>query len=324
MENNKLENWLPYKLIKTGEQLQCHWLNMYGKPFTDPFFEETILNCKSVTPRRFVFSSVSDLAMMKEWAQGLSEVEPAALIFHISRCGSTLVSQMLAASEEHIVLSEVPFFDALLRLPYKDVHFNEAATSELLASAINLYGQKKTGQEKRLFIKTDSWHLFFYKQLRHLYPSVPFIFIYRRPDEVFRSHRKKPGMQAVPGLIEPQVFGFKTERKDYRGLDIYLSRVLESYFSQCLDIVATDDQFLLLNYNEGPMPMIEKIAAFTDTQLTRQDLLKMSDRSLYHSKNPEERFIEDMVTGIPTCLDKAMELYHKLEEKRMAIYLAEG
>ena len=229
---------------------------------------------------------------------------------------------MLATSEEHIVLSEVPFFDDILRLPYKDTHFNEAATSELLALAIKFYGQKKTGQEKRLFIKTDSWHLFFYKQLRQLYPSVPFIFIYRSPDEVFRSHRKKPGMQAVPGLIEPQVFGFKTEDmvySGYGGLDIYLSGVLESYFSQCLEIAAADDQFLLLNYNEGPIPMIEKIAAFTNTPLTRQDLLNMSERSLYHSKNPEERFSEDAVTGIPACLDKAMELYHKLEEKRTAI-----
>src|SRR6202012_4903817 len=148
---------------------------------------------------------------------------------------------------------------------------------------------KKTGKETRLFIKTDSWHLFFYKQLRQLYPSVPFILIYRCPGEVFSSHKKTPGMQAVPGLIEPQIFGFKPEELAY-DLDTYLANVLERYLQQYVEITATDNNCLLLNYNEGPMQMIKKIGLFTNISFSREALHNMEERSRYHSKRPDEPF----------------------------------
>ena len=327
MEDITIENWIPYKLVKEEGQLQCHWLNTYGERFTEPFFDETILKLRSIQLQHSTLSSVSDLATMKEWANDLNEVVPAALIFHISRCGSTLISQLLVTSDKHIVLSEVPFFDDILRLPYKEPGFDQAAINEFLTCAIKYYGQERASleahdehPEPQLYIKTDSWHIFFYEQLRKLYPSVPFILMYRSPDEVFRSHKKIPGMQAVCGLIESQVFGFKPGEMDDKHPDIYLAGVLESYLKRYLEIAETDDQFLLLNYNESPLPMIKKIASFTNTTLSEEDLATMEERSRYHSKKPGERFTEETITHTPPCLDETMQLYHKLEEKRTRLY----
>jgi hypothetical protein len=324
MEDINIENWIPYKLVEAEGQLQCHWLYTYGTPFTEPFFDETILKCRSVNSRNYIFPSVSDLGMTKAWSQGLNEIEPAALIFHISRCGSTLVSQLLATSTENIVLSEVPFFDDLLRLPFNKPHFSETEINILLKAAIKYYSQKITEKmdlaskkKGNLFIKTDSWHIFFHRQLRQLYPKVPFILIYRSPDEVFRSHRKVPGMQAVPGMLEPQLFGFKTESPD-QDHGIYLANVLTSYLSKYIEVAADDNLCMFLNYNEGPMQMIKKIAAFSNIHLKQQDLQKMEERSQYHSKKPGERFSEEAVLEIPSCLNKAMELYHTLDEKIMS------
>ena len=328
MRLTELDNWIPYKLIKQDDQIHCHWLNTYSNPFIEPFFDETILKFKSARAYNSKYHPASDLEMMREWAKDLDEVEPAAFIFHISRCGSTLVSQLLTTADENIVLAEVPFFDDILRLPYQGYNWGPAAINGLLAAAIKYYGQDRitangtfAGKKKRLFIKTDSWHLLFYKQLRQLYPLVPFVFIYRRPDEVLKSHSKVRGMQAVPGIIEPEVFGFKKEGEIFESLDIYLSKVLESYFKQCVEIIEKDKNFLLLNYNEGPIPMIEKIADFTHTELSLQDKANMTERSLYHSKKPGEIFNEEAVDHIPPCLDEAIELYHKLEEKRTQFYL---
>jgi hypothetical protein len=317
LNDSPLKNWIPWKIIKTNGQFQCSWLNTFGTLFTEPFFEETILKCITLDSHYSKLASFSDLIMMDEWANYLDFVEPTAFVFHVSRCGSTLVAQLLAESEQNIVLSEVPFFDDILRLPFKEPVFDQTASSELLTAAIKFYGQKKTGKEEHLFIKTDSWHLFFYKQLRQLYPSIPFILIYRSPDEVFRSHRKQPGMQSVRGLIEPEVFGFTAEDLEIMSPDDYLAGVLESYLRKYLEIAETDNLCLLLNYNEGPIPMLEKIAAFTNTTPSRQELLKMTERSLYHSKKPRERFSEETITHAPACLGKAMELYHRLEEKRL-------
>jgi hypothetical protein len=309
-------NWLPYKLLVDEGQIKCCWLNTYGEPFIEPFFDETILRCKGMDGRHAAISSVSDLTMIKEWAKGINAIEPTAFVFHISRCGSTLVSQLLATMDENIVLAEVPFFDDILRLTYKYPEFDQVAIANLFTDAIRYYGQKRTNKEKNLFIKTDSWHLFFYRQLRQLYPAVPFIIIYRSPDEVFSSHRKQPGMQAVNGLIEAQLFGFDAGEVTNMSPEAYLVAVIESYLKKCLEIAIGDDQCLLLNYNEGPMQLLEKITAFTKITPTPKDILSMNERSRYHSKRQGEFFSEESNHQTLLKLSKAVELYNLLEEKR--------
>ncbi|SDP30178.1 Sulfotransferase family protein [Mucilaginibacter sp. OK268] len=319
MDKFPLKNWIPYKLVNLQGQIYCRWLNAFNKTFTEPFFDETILKLRGLNSAHSAISSVSDLSMLEEWVGGLNSVEPTAFIFHISRCGSTLVSQLLATSDQHIVLPEVPFFDDLLRLPYQHTGFSPKDASSLLMTAVKYYGQKRTGREQHLIIKADSWHMFFYEQLRPLYPTAPFILMYRDPNEVFSSLKRIPGLQSVPGLIEPEVLGFAAEEEVPQALDIYIAKLLEKYLQQYLKIITTDNHFLLLNYSERAIPMIKKIADFAHITLSRQDLVDMDERSRYHSKKPGETFSEISPAATPLCLRKAMELYKELEERRKAI-----
>ncbi|SHM89529.1 hypothetical protein SAMN05216524_1046 [Mucilaginibacter sp. OK098] len=319
MDNFPLKNWIPYKLVNIDGQMQCYWLDTFSKPFSEPFFDETILKYRTLRGKNGAIESISDLQLFDEWTDNLPDVEPAAIIFHISRCGSTLVSQLLTTSNEHIVMPEVRFFDDLLRLPYQYPGFTADVTSDLLKKAIKYYGQKKSHAEKRLYIKADSWHIFFYEQLRRLYPTVPFVLMYRNPNEVFNSHKKLPGMQSVPGLIEPGVFGFADGEEAQYNHDEYLAAVLEKYLDKYLQIIKTDSRFLLVNYNEGPMPIMQKIATFTNTPVSDDVLLAMEKRSHYNSKKPREVFSETSPINIPECLDKTMQLYYLLDEKRKKI-----
>ena len=318
MTDFALKNWIPYKLVNLDGQLQCHWLNTRGIPFAEPFFDESIVKIKGLNSEHAGTSSVSDLTLFEEWSNELSAVEPSAFIFHISRCGSTLVSQLLTTIDTHIVLPEVPFFDDLLRLPYQHSDFTAQTTSRLLMAAMKYYGQKRSGTEQHLFIKADSWHMFFYEQLRGIYPNTPFVLIYRNPNEVFSSLRRVPALQSVPGLIEPEVFGF--DRKEVpQAQDVYIAQVLEKYLQQYLKIIATDDKCLLLNYSEGPMPMIRKIADFIPVDLSAQHLATMDERSRYHSKKPDTVFSEPDAASVSPCLYKAMALYEELEKIRLMI-----
>jgi hypothetical protein len=313
-----LKNWIPYKLVNRDGQLQCHWLNTRGIPFAEPFFDESVVKIKGLNSEHAGISSVSDLVLFEEWSNELSAIEPSAFIFHISRCGSTLVSQLLTTADTHIVLPEVPFFDDLLRLPYQHSDFTVQTTSRLLTAAMKYYGQKRRGTEQHLFIKADSWHMFFYEQLRELYPNTPFVLMYRNPNEVFSSLRRVPALQSVPGLIEPEVFGF--DRKEVpQAQDAYIAQVLEKYLQQYLKVIATDSKFLLLNYSDGPMPMIKKIAAFGRITLDPQDMVAMEERSRYHSKKPDTVFSEPDAASVPPCLYKAMALYEELEKIRLMI-----
>lgn len=212
-----LKNSLPYKLFRQEEQVLCQWLKIDGKNFTEPFFEETISGYLENKANSSRFKCVSNLEVLPEWEAQLECIEPTAFIFHVSRCGSTLISQLLSLLDENIVLSEVPFFDTLLR--DTTIIPQGVNRTELLQAAIRIYGSKRQARQSRVFIKTDSWHILFYSQLRTMYPTVPFIFLYRHPAEVIRSQQKRRGMHAVPGVIEPSLFGFTQEEITVLSLD---------------------------------------------------------------------------------------------------------
>jgi hypothetical protein len=177
-----LHNFFPYRLV-IKDELLCQWMQMGEMKFTEPFFEETILKCRHVNSNPYL--PTTSIEGMIEGAAGIAALEPAAFIFHVSRCGSTLLSQLLSLDEQHIVLSEVPLLDELLRVHRGSIP--QGLEDEALKAAIKLLGQERTGNEKLLFVKLDSWHIFYWKKLRELYPRVPFILLYRSPAEVVRS-----------------------------------------------------------------------------------------------------------------------------------------
>ena len=55
---------------------------------------------------------MSALEELNERSAGLA---PSLFLFHVSRCGSTLISQMLAALPQNVVISEAGPMDAILR-----------------------------------------------------------------------------------------------------------------------------------------------------------------------------------------------------------------
>ena len=317
MISDLLKNCLPYKLVQLEGQTLCRWLVIDRKNFIEPFFEETISGYMEEKANSSRFKCVSSLEVIPEWADHLDCIEPTAFIFHVSRCGSTLISQLLSLLDENIVLSEVPFFDSLLRdsgiLPEK------TNRSQLLQAAIRFYGAKRQKKQSRVFIKTDSWHILYYSQLRAIYPTVPFILLYRDPGEVIRSQQKRRGMQAVPGMIEPSLFGFTDEVMNALSLDDYIIKVLEKYFTCFITIAKEDPLAFPVNYNEGPMAIMEKLAGIISMPINQPYIDEIRKRSLYHAKYPanvfqEEQKLTNLVFGNKDLLD----LYHSLEALRVS------
>jgi hypothetical protein len=309
-----LTNWIPYKLLLEQDQALCRWLNTGDKPFSEPFFDDTITRLKSNGIQRW--HSAGNIQLLPGWSKDVKAIKPSAFIFHISRCGSTLLSQLLSINPRHIVLSEVPFIDDVLRAPFK--HHPQASFDQpdMLDAALRFYGQPRN-EENKLFIKTDSWHVFFYKTFRKLYPKAAFILLYRKPEEVIRSHQKKRGMQAVPGVIEPEVFGF--EEEPVTDLDAYMSRVIERYLTVFTDIIAKDERSILVNYNQGMMNVMDTMASFAGIDISAEEHAKMEERCRYHAKYPDQVFAEQQpAEQLPEYLQKCAALYDQLEQKRMS------
>lgn len=312
-----LQNWYPYTVTLNKNEVLCHWLDFKDIPFSNPFFDETIQTAKSHNRNLTRFRSVSELQALPLWAASTSIVKPSAFIFHVSRCGSTLLSQLLGMDHRIISLAEVPFFDNILRLPYKEVNYKRQIP-ELLQAGIALYGRQRHGAEEHLTIKTDSWHIFFRKQIRELYPDVPFILLYRHPQEVIRSHQKLRGLQAVPNLIEPAVFGFTKKEIANLSLDEYIARVLKKYYSAYLQTIKEDRNSFLINYAEGAEQMFQKILKLSNIELDEQSLSAMINRTKFHSKYPDKPFKEEQIQDeFPSYMHQVIDLYHQVETLRL-------
>lgn len=316
-----LAGWLPYKILFNEDDVLCRWLYVGKELFTEPFFDDSIFKLRRLAVNSKPYQPLSDISMLHEWAAGVDGVMPSALIFHVSRCGSTLVSQALSMSKRNISLSEVPIFDEILRMRFKKPVISIKEMEEALRAAIHLYGSKRTGEEQHLFIKTDSWHLMFHKQLRALYPATPFIVLYRHPGEVLFSQQRQKGMHAVPRLVEPALFGFSEEQMAGCHPDDYMALVLQKYYEVILEMVGQDTNFLLLNYAEGMHTVIQKIAGFTSMAIDAEYQSRIEGRSRYHAKKPSETFKEQypLKPVIAPNFNSLLSLYAQIEQARLAV-----
>jgi hypothetical protein len=298
-----LTDWYPTKLIKEADgQLSLRW-HYINRPFSEPFFEESILKCLSHPFNSKGFKTVTCIESFKEFAENITDqVPPAAFIFHISRCGSTLLSQLLTASEQNIVLSEMPLLDEILRSGKTD--------QNLLISLLRIFGKKRSGKEMNLFVKLDSWHLLYYEILKEIFPDVPIIILFRNPAEVLESHRKLKGIQTIPGFIDPALLRLEKETIQNKLPEKYFELVLEKYFEQIVTIKQKETKALLINYNNGFENVIENISEYLSISFPVGDLLKMKERFKFHSKKPEVVFQEERITLKPNSV--LQDLYLKI------------
>jgi hypothetical protein len=313
------KGYIPTKIINDNTNIKFRWTYVGEKKFTEPFFHETLRACKHFPENNLTLETSAQ--QLLEESESIDAIYPSAFIFHISRCGSTLLSQMLSTSKECIVLSEVPILDDILRLKYSNQKaYNEEFSDELFKAAIRFYGRRFADNQTHLFIKCDSWHTLFYNQIRRCYPTVPIILLYRLPIEVLRSQNKIPGMQTIPGLIEPSLFDFDSSLIRTMPKDAYFSKVLESYLSAYEKIIEKDSLAFLMSYHDGPMNMLKSIMEHTSFAIDEKTDAAIKKRTLYHSKDEKELFIEKQTEEPhPEYLNNAHKLFKSIEQKRIVI-----
>lgn len=263
--------WIPYKLTDG----MVKWLDLGGRRMIDPFFDETIQICRCRQKERSSLQSLSSTDFLIEVGKGVDALSPGAFIFHVSRCGSTLLSQVFSQPEENIAIAEAPLLDEILQI-------GDAA---LFKSAVALMGQRRNFKETDYIIKLDSWHIHYYATLREWYPSTPFFFLYRRPDEVIASHAKRPGIHAVPGMVSHSLL--KTDAPETFGGDFnrYTAQVLTQYFLQLQGIFGLHHpKNLFFDYASGGKAMVAAFSEFTGVQM--YDITRLG----YHSKSTQEVF----------------------------------
>ncbi|ELR71097.1 hypothetical protein C900_03061 [Fulvivirga imtechensis AK7] len=264
--------WIPVSLSEQKKLVT--WVYAGNKHLDEPFFEDSVKVIKQTSPE-VKETSIDEL--LKQKTRTDQQILPTAFIFHISRCGSTLIMQMLAQSRKNVIYAEPPLLDDILSSTLR----NEQKIAALQA-AVAAMGQKRTDDQINLFIKWDSWHLAFYQLIRKAFPMVPVLFLYRQPLEVLKSHRKMRGRHMVPGMLKADVFNIKNIPP--YDLDGYSAAVLSQLY-QWMISYSSHENTQLINYSALPGKLFRVIESL-GLYYSDDELEAMRQRTKTHSKQP--------------------------------------
>jgi hypothetical protein len=250
LDARRLDGWIPIRIYWEQNQPRIDWCWVGGRRFTEPFLDHTIDACLRL-PFANLFRPQTPVGLLRERYELSPGLSPQGFIFHMSRCGSTLVTQMLAALPENVVISEAGTIDSVLRARCRDPHLSDEERIDWLRWTVSALGQSRDGEQGRLFIKFDSWTVLDFPLIRRAFPEVPWIFLYRNPIEVLVSQFARRGAHMVPGAIEPELFGMSSREIATMPPEEYCARVLARVCEAALTHHQTCGG-MMINYEQLP------------------------------------------------------------------------
>jgi hypothetical protein len=280
--------WLPIRAWFQNGEWRLDWCWFGEQRLARPFFRDDVDQALRL-PFNQAFRRETSIQALLDWQAASPGLLPTALIFHASRCGSTLMAQMLAALDDNIVLSEPPPLDNLLRA-HRLAPQVAPRQPAWLAALLSAYGQRRQGSEQRLFIKLDAWNVFEAPLLLSLYPEVPRVFLYRDPLEIVVSQLRQPGMHRVPGLLGSSALDLPAEEALRMTPAEYTSRTVGSILQKGLELCQRHGA-IAVNYQELPEACWGRLASMLAVEDAH--LPQLRESAGFDAKQPSQSFHPD-------------------------------
>lgn len=278
--------WMPYGYSPTRQRVS--WLLPFGHA-TEPFQDDTISRYRQQLINQII-QPCSTLAFAQQQALSLGDAQPAGFIFHLSRCGSTLISGCLSEVDSTCIFSESPLLTELLL----DKNLSLQEQQNLLRAFINLQAAVFP-HRPQVIIKWNSWDIFCWDSIRAIYPQVPVVFVVRNPVEILASHQKLAGrhMAGEPGLA--QFNRLFSRAKNHLSLLQYRTEVLRG-LQQKMRSIQGKNSILCMDYSQLKYSGINTICRYFGSPLTGVEQSAVIQRLGIHSKAPGVLFKQDSLS----------------------------
>ena len=273
--------WLPYR-YQPKRQL-INWLIPFGHA-TEPFQDEYISRCRQHLINQILQPCTTPEFALQQ-AEKLEEVKPAGFIFHLSRCGSTLISGCLSELESTCIFSESPLLTEMLL----DNKLSLVQQKLFLRSFINLKAAAFSNRP-HMIIKWNAWDIFRWEIIRELYPQVPVIFLVRDPVEILASHQRSAGRHMAGDISLTNLHPVFGRVSDEQTLLAWRTDVLGALLGE-MDMFKQDNAILRLDYKQVDLQGILKICEHLGVCPA---LEKFTHRLTLHSKTPQVVFSSDV------------------------------
>jgi hypothetical protein len=281
MELAELARWTPIRFDLSGPVPTVDWADLSEERFVEPFFDQTVARWASgPRARPLVRTGLEALVIL----DNEPSLEPAGMIFHLSRCGSTLVSRMLGTLPGTVVISEPSPLNALLGLDPGRV--SEAMLVRSVRLLVRALGRCRHGDEHHLVLKCTSWNIRRREILAAAFPETPWIWVQRDPAHVVASLLANP-----PGWLEGQaalpraarLFGLDPSAAQGMTRAEFTARALGAM----LWSAATDPgRRLCIDHADLPAAVWQQVAPHFGLEIDAAAIERMTEQSRFYSKDP--------------------------------------
>jgi len=282
-------NWLPAALVPAPGQLAIDWIHFGDIPLHDSFFEDSLRRARR-RPINALLKVCTPLGILGKLPSADATTAPDGLIFHMSRCGSTLLSQMLAAMPGSTIVSEAPPLDAIVQMTHSHPEATLDQRVALVRGMAAALGRDRFGNRRHYVIKTDSWHSLALPLFRAAFPDTPWVFLFRDPTEVMVSQMRMRGLQTVPGTQLDPVFAIPDPLS--LSTEDYIARVLNRVTQAAIDHADLGGG-LFIDYADLPDAVERRILPHFGIGADPEALAAMRLAATWDAKTPSFAFAPD-------------------------------
>jgi hypothetical protein len=255
-----MSHWAPVALSRDPPVVD--WGDLAGVRFSEPFFDQTIERWAGEDNPRLRRTGLAALAAFDD----LPERDPALLIFHMSRCGSTLLSRLLAQLPGTLVLSEPAPINALLLDPGEADGC--AVMLRRLARALGREGE-------RTILKLSSWNVLRAALFRRAFPAAPLVWVQREPGEVMASLLADRPRWLLPP-VAAHLFGIADAAP-------------EAALAALLAAAAAAEPTAVIDYRELPQAAWTRVAPLCGIVPDEATIARLAAEARYHAKDPKRQ-----------------------------------
>lgn len=294
-EQVPLVGWLPIAIDLRVYAEHVTWLFFGREPLAEPMFADSVSRLK-----RRVNGVPIKITGLPSLATFNSPLLPTGFVFHVSKCGSTLLANALKAFRGTVVVSEAPAFAPLLAP--SEASRNSSCThwgctrEDLLSGALAAFRQPRIGDETGCVLKFSSWQILSLSLLRRLWPNVPCLVVVRDPVEVMVSClRNPPGWLTFKNnpRFASHVFGWAPEDVESMSDETFCARGIDAFLRAAIEHVSPSCR--VVDYEDLTEALVIRIARFFGLECAHTELQYLSRCFQIDSKDPrqEREFCDD-------------------------------
>jgi hypothetical protein len=279
---HRTTDYLPFQIKQTSLGVRVVWANVPADEFREPFLFQTFQRLYDHATAQLFVETPLDALLAKENAEGTGV---NGMIYHISRCGSTLLTNALSACGTTIALSEPPMpLSFLMTLMQHPDAYGDAAVVAILRATFVAIRQCCEAEASSVVIKMFSGNVFQLPFIRAAAPESREVFLYRDPVEVLLSNVATPDQrwvweEGMTGVCASTAIEMPVVELFARAIGRMLTAMRNSLRPNTL----------LINYAELNYDTVRMVADYLDLSTTDAGLMTMRTVLGYRAKEAHRR-----------------------------------